>query len=91
MADTWNVVVNMRVMPTGVEVDVVKIAEAIKGLAGDKCAVHSIQVKPIAFGLKAIEVNLLFNDKKGGMEEVEEAIRKIDGVSEAEVTGINRL
>ena len=53
--------------------------------------IHSMEEKPIAFGLKAIEVNLLFNDKVGGMDDIEEAIRKIEGVSEAEVIELNRL
>jgi elongation factor 1-beta len=90
MAD-WNVVATLRIMPTDVDVDLTLIAEQVKKLAGEKCSVHSMAVKPIAFGLKALEINLLLNDKKGGMEEVEEAIRKIEGVGEVETTGLNRL
>jgi elongation factor 1-beta len=90
MAD-WNVVVNMRILPTEVSVDMTQIAEKIKKLTGEKCAVHSMQVKPIAFGLKALEINLLFNDKKGGMDDIEAQIRKIEGVGEVETTGLNRL
>jgi elongation factor 1-beta len=90
MAD-WNVVANMRIMPNDVSVDMVKIAERVKKLAGDRCAVHSMEVKPIAFGLKALEVNFLFNDKKGGIDETEAEIRKIEGVGEVETTGLNRL
>jgi elongation factor 1-beta len=90
MAD-WNVVASMRIMPTDIDVDLTKIAEEVKKLAGEKCAIHSMQVKPIAFGLKALEINLLLNDKKGGMDDVESAIRKIKGVGEAEVTSLNRL
>ena len=91
MADNWNVVVNMRIMPSDVDVDLTQVAEKLKKLAGDKCAVHSMNIKPIAFGLKSLEVNLLFNDKKGGMDEIEAKIRLIEGVGEAEVTGLNRL
>ncbi|MFH0863415.1 MAG: elongation factor 1-beta [Candidatus Altiarchaeota archaeon] len=90
MAD-WNVVANLRIMPDDISVDLTKVAEKVKMLAGDKCAIHSMTIKPIAFGLKALEVNILLNDKKGGMEEIEEAIRKIEGVGEVETTGLNRL
>ena len=90
MAD-WNVVANLRILPNDVSVDMVKIAEKVKKAAGERRAVHSMEVKPIAFGLKALEVNLLFNDKKGGIDETEAEIRKIEGVGEVETTGLNRL
>ena len=87
----WNVVAKLRVMPADIDVNLTKVADEIKKLAGAKCSVHSMQEKPIAFGLKALEVNLLFNDKVGGMEEVQEKISKITGVGEVEVTDLNRL
>ena len=87
----WNVVVKMRIMPTGVETDFKKMQEDIRKLDGDIVNVHSMEEKPIAFGLKALEVNLLFNDKVGGMDEIQEKIKKLEGVSEVEVTDLNRL
>jgi elongation factor 1-beta len=87
----WNVVVNMKIMPEGVETDLKKIAEEIRKLESDKCKIHSMDEKPIAFGLISLEANLLFNDKQGGIEEIQEKIHKIQGVNEAEVTGLNRL
>ena len=50
-----------------------------------------MEIKPIAFGLKSIEANILFNDKQGGFEEMEADIRKIKGVAEVETQDINRL
>jgi|WetSurMetagenome_2_1015567.scaffolds.fasta_scaffold786476_2 elongation factor 1-beta len=91
MADNWNVVAKIRIMPDDVSTDVVRIAESVKKMSGKNCLVHSIEVKPIAFGLNAIEANILFNDKLGGMDEIEAQIRKIPGVGEAEVTDLNRL
>ena len=87
----WNVVAKLRIMPTDIDVNLTKVADELKKVAGDNCQVHTIEEKPIAFGLKALEVILLFNDKQGGMEEVQERISKIKGVSEAEVTDLNRL
>jgi elongation factor 1-beta len=87
----WNVVVKLRVMPADIDVDLGRISDTIRKLAGANCMVHSIEKRPIAFGLNALEVNLLFNDKQGGMDEMEAAIKKIEGVGEAEVTDLNRL
>jgi len=90
MAD-WNVVVKLRVMPEGVETDLDGIQEKIRSLAKGAFEVHSMEVKPIAFGLKALEVNLLFNDAAGGMDETQEAVKNIGGVSEVETLDVNRL
>lgn len=87
----WNVVAKMRIMPEGIETDLKKIIEEVKKLNSEKCMVHSIEEKPIAFGLSAVEANILFNDKQGGMEDVQVKIQKIPGVSEAEVIDLNRL
>jgi elongation factor 1-beta len=87
----WNVVCKLKVMPEDVDVDFDKIREGVKALAGERCDVHSMDEKPIAFGLKALEVTLLLNDKVGGMDEVQESIGKIEGVGEVEVVDLNRL
>jgi len=90
MAD-WNVVAKIRVMPDEVGTDLKKIASEINKMSGERLKVHSIEEKPIAFGLNALEVNILLNDKMGGMDDIQEKIAKIKGVSEAEVTDLNRL
>jgi len=87
----WNVVVNMRVMPSDVGVDVAAVADEIRSAVDGVCSVHSVQVKPVAFGLKALELNLLFNDRVGGMDDVEAKIRRIKGVGGVETVGLNRL
>ena len=87
----WNVVAKLKIMPEGVETDMDKIKKAVEKIAVGKAKVHSMEIKPIAFGLKALEANILFNDKAGGFEEIEAKIRKIPGVSEVETVDINRL
>ena len=87
----WNVVAKLKVMPEGVETDLEAVKNQIEKLAGTKAKVHSSAIKPIAFGLKCLEINILFNDKQGGFEEMENDIRKISGVGEVETLDINRL
>lgn len=87
----WNVVVKMKIMPESIDTDFEGIKEKIKKLHGDIVNVHSMELKPIAFGLKALEVNLLFYDKQGGMDDIQEKIQAIEGVSDAEVIDLNRL
>ncbi|MFH1125886.1 MAG: elongation factor 1-beta [Candidatus Altiarchaeota archaeon] len=87
----WNVVAKIKIMPESVETNLEAIQQELEKIVGEKAKIHSMQVKPIAFGLKALEANILFNDKQGGFEELEEKIRKIKGAGEVETTDINRL
>jgi elongation factor 1-beta len=87
----WNVVAKVRVMPDGVETDLNVIKEKVREIVDGVGEVHSSEVKPIAFGLNALEVNILLNDKEGGLEGIQERISKLDGVSEVEVTDLNRI
>ena len=87
----WNVVAKLKIMPEAVETDLEAIKKNVEKLMGAKAKLHSTEIIPIAFGLKALHVNILLNDKAGGFEEVEEAIRKIKGVSEVETLELNRL
>lgn len=87
----WNVVAKLRIMPETVETDIDAIKKGVQDAVGQKARIHSMEVKPIAFGLKALEVNILLNDKQGGFEGMEERIRALKGVGEVETTDINRL
>lgn len=87
----WNVVVKLKLMPKGVETDMESIKKKVEGLAGEKVKVHSMEIQPIAFGLKALEINMLFNDKLGGFDDIEEKIKQIEGVGEVETIDLNRL
>lgn len=75
-------------MPEGVEVDLSGLKEAIRGLIGDSASVQSITEKPIAFGLKALELAIIKDDKSGGdTEKIEKDIEALEGVSQVESTG----
>jgi len=45
----------------------------------------------VGFGIKVLKANLLLDDSKGGMDQVEEKIRKLQGVSEVEVEAVTRV
>jgi len=78
----------MRIMPTGVETDLKKVAAEINNI---KPKPHSIEEKPLAFGIKFLEVKFVTPDKEGGTDAIEDAIRKIKGVENVEVTGLTLI
>jgi len=83
-----DVICTITVMPKGVDVDIDKLQTAIK----DKIGPEKIEVKPVAFGLKSIEVKKVLKDGGGQKpEDLEEAIRGLDDVENAECTGVDLL
>ncbi len=76
----------IRVMPSGVDVDLDRIKEEI-----EKMGPESIEEKPVAFGLRALEVKFIRPDEAGGTEGIEEKLRSIEGVESVQVTGVTLI
>ncbi|MFH0961357.1 MAG: elongation factor 1-beta [archaeon] len=81
-----NVITEIRVMPEGLEIDLVKLQEQVKALGA-----QSIELRDIAFGLKAIHAVFAIPDSDGGaMERVEQGLASIPGVAAIEVVSMGR-
>lgn len=87
----YNVVVKMRILPPDVETSMEKIIESVEKIVDEYGKLHSHEIQPIAFGLSALEVNILLVDSEGGMDEMEAKINDLDNVGEVEVVDLNRL
>ena len=71
----------LKVMLESPEVDVDKVKQEINHLVSPK----QITISDVAFGLKMLEVLLVFDDKKGAdMQLIEEKIASVSGVSSVE-------
>ncbi len=80
-----------RILPEGLEVDLGKLLEDIKKALPEGAKVKASEQKPVAFGLKALHVLIVMDDKKGGSEVVEEALSKVPGVQGVEMLEIGLL
>ena len=89
MAD---VIVKLRVMPESPAADLLKIQQAceieIKKF-GSK-VIHSAKQEPVAFGLKALIIIFLIDEKISNMDVLEVAIKKIPDVQSAEIIDVRR-
>ncbi len=85
-----NLLVRVKVMPKEAEIKPAQILESIKS-KNSAIIVRSSKEDPIAFGLVALIADFVTEDKAGGMEEIENAIRKSDLVGEFEVLGASRI
>jgi elongation factor 1-beta len=87
------VAIKFRVMPEGTEIDLATLRGAIEELVRAKGAeLQGVEIKPFAFGLKALEMAVTMPDRGGGTPDaVEEALAELDGVQSVEVLEVGLL
>jgi len=83
------VAVTYRIMPDGAEVDVAGLESSVRKALGG--VVRDVAVRPIAFGLKALETTVVVDDAAGQAERIEETLRGLSGVGEVETLGVSLL
>ncbi len=87
-----NVVLTLRIMPDSPETDLHSVEKKVKELIKKFSGEEEFRVKhePIAFGLKAIDITFVMDEKKGSTEELEKEISQVEDVSSVEVTDVRR-
>ena len=87
------VALTYKVMPdSGVDdVSPEDVASQISALADDVYDVQLCETKPLAFGLKFIQVHVVMNDGPGLSDIFEESMRAIRGTGEVEVLSMGLL
>ena len=81
-----NVAISIKVMPQDANTDMNKIKNEIS----KRMKIQDSKIEPIAFGLKALKI-LIITPDRGGTEEIENEIRKIDGVANVEVESVTLI
>ena len=80
-----------KLMPTGVEVDLEKMKENVKKALPAEVDLNKIDEKPIAFGLVALEVSVILDDKSGGGDEVERILSEVEDVNSVDLVDMGLL
>ena len=86
-----NVFAQLKVMPKDIDIDLGELMKRITESLPDDAQVESYREEDIAYGLKALIINVLLEDKAGGTTSIEESILAQDGVETVDVVGITRI
>lgn len=94
MAAKLDLIVVFKIMPEDAEVDTKQLGQAaldtVKKIQPD-AKVQNVEFKPVAFGLKSVNVTVLMNDGAGGPDAIEEAFNALPGVGSASVAEMGRI
>ena len=85
------VAAKLKIMPSGMDVDLNKLKESVKKAIPQGARLHGFSEEPVAFGLKALMVVVKVGDLEGGTEKVEEALSKLKGVESVTVEELGRM
>ncbi len=85
------VAITFEVMPDGIEVDLAELKKVIESGIGEMCNIQNTEEKPIAFGLKALVMNVVVEDEEGIMDKLEETIGSVSCVQNAKVVALTKL
>jgi len=85
------VAAQIKIMPNGPDVDLKGLSARIESEVAQYGRVHSCEVQPIAFGLKALLITVIVEDKEGGTELVEASLSVIEEVESVQVVAVTRM
>lgn len=83
-------VARIKVLPTDIDVNLDNMVEKLRSALPDGMQIRNSAKEPIAFGLNALIVDFLLEDKEGQMDTLENVVKDTEGVSEIEIMNLSR-
>jgi elongation factor 1-beta len=84
------VAAQIKIMPNSPDIDLKDLSTRIQSQVAQYGRIHSCEVQPIAFGLKALLITVIIEDKEGGTEAVEASLSVINEVESVQVVAVTR-
>ena len=73
------------------EIDYDSIIENLGSLSDETYNIQNLELKPLAFGLKFIQLHVVMNDGEGLVDGFENRVNSIEGIGEVEVLEMGLL
>ena len=86
-----SVIVTFKVVMESPEVDIESVKDKVVSTIEEHgCDVGKIEIEEVAYGIKAIKLIFIMDEKKGSTDALEEKVKELEGVSSLEVTDVRR-
>ncbi len=83
--------VQLRVLPESVEVDLGKLKNEITNAIDKLCKINEVKEEEIGFGLSALMFSVIVPDEEGKIDSVENAISSVEGVSQVDTRDVTLI
>ena len=84
--------VSIKIFPSDIIADMNGLKETIKKSLEGRASVYKFEEEPVAFGLVVLIAHILMpEDASGRMDEVEEKLKGVNGISEVQVLVSRRV
>jgi elongation factor 1-beta len=81
----------MRVLPEDPSIDLKTVEAGVKKALPADCKLEGTDVKPFAFGLKALVCKITVPDVEGNADKIEEVLRGVPHVQGVEFVNMSRV
>ena len=85
------IIIVYKIFPSESTVDLEALKEKITKQLADIASIKRFAEEPIAFGLCALKVNMVLEEKEGIADETEKRMSTIEGVGQIQTLGLTRL
>jgi elongation factor 1-beta len=79
-----DVAVVLKILPSDSDVNVTSMMESVKEALEGICELNKIEEQEVAFGLKAIRLEVIVPDEEGKIGAVESRLQSVDGVGQVD-------
>lgn len=86
------VLVSIKIFPTEAPADMKALKDKVRKALEGKATIYKYEEEPVAYGLVALVAHVLVpEDAQGRMDEVEDILKNVKGVSEVQVMVSRRI
>lgn len=85
------VAITYKVMGKDGDTDIEAVASDIRDFADEVFDIQAVDLKPLAFGLRFIQLHVVMDDGEGLVDQFESKVRELSDVGEVEVLEMGLL